>query len=279
MTLDLLPIKCSEPAKRWSTRCEINDGIVEITKDAPVALVGPLTYPVFIIPCETAQFSISGNDHQNTSIKLSPFRLLALSRGLERVASSSAAEVIMIALNPSSVHDNLLSPEGRPFEKYDSDIHTISRILRNHVISSDSPSDRYVEACVSLIRFHVSQLISRDVARLQQSEIIGNEWDNVLAWIDERLDQSITVAEISKQFGFSASQFSHLFKNAIGHPPHEYIRNRKLQRARELLITTSDSLAEIALASGYCSQAHMTSTFSRLLGTSPARFRNKHPDQ
>jgi AraC family transcriptional regulator len=50
---------------------------------------------------------------------------------------------------------------------------------------------------------------------------------------------------------------------------------RRLMRVKELLRTTDDRLAEITYATGFANQAHMTSTFTKHIGTSPGKWRKE----
>jgi AraC family transcriptional regulator len=71
----------------------------------------------------------------------------------------------------------------------------------------------------------------------------------------------------------SEGYFIRAFKQATGKSPHSYLIDRRLARARALMRDSKASLAEIALACGFNSQAHMTSAFKQRLGVSPAQLR------
>ncbi len=271
---NLLPIQCPDPDKRQSLNCGYaGGGSVELTNGAPVALSGPLPHPVYIIPCEAIRVYVVCDDGDSRAFDLSPFSLLALSKGLTRASFCGDAEVILIAANPEETHKNLLESCHYTFEQRNQEICSAARMLRKHLLSSNKPSATYLGACVHLISYHVSEQISCEQDRRHRNTLVDHDWNRVLQLIEDRLDRSITVAELSDSLGISPSQCSRIFKATMGYPPQEYIRERKVQRARELLVNTRNSLADIALASGFCSQAHMTNTFSRILGVTPRRYR------
>jgi AraC-like DNA-binding protein len=56
-------------------------------------------------------------------------------------------------------------------------------------------------------------------------------------------------------------------------PPHQFMTSRRVERAKELLLRTDHSLAEIALEVGFSSQAHFTDQFRRATGSTPHRYR------
>lgn len=96
----------------------------------------------------------------------------------------------------------------------------------------------------------------------------------VTALIEARLGEEITLADLAREASLSPFHFARCFKAATGMPPHRYLLERRLQRARDMLTGTLASLAEIAAACGFCSQAHLTSAFKRVTGVTPGAFRS-----
>lgn len=90
-----------------------------------------------------------------------------------------------------------------------------------------------------------------------------------------RLDQRITVAELAALVGMESHAFARAFKAAVGQPPQQYLIALRTQAAREMLRDTPLPIPAIALACGFFDQSHLTSTFTRLVGTSPSRFRRQ----
>jgi len=64
-------------------------------------------------------------------------------------------------------------------------------------------------------------------------------------------------------------------KEASGLSPHQYLIARRLDIAKRLLLDPARSVAEIAATVGFSDQAHMTTTFSRLLGYTPGHWRRE----
>ena len=93
--------------------------------------------------------------------------------------------------------------------------------------------------------------------------------------IEARLDTKLTVAELAEASGLSSGFFTRAFKAAVGRAPHEYIMDRRVARARELLNTQDLALAAIAQTSGFASHAHMTSVFRERLGSTPSDIRRR----
>lgn len=95
-----------------------------------------------------------------------------------------------------------------------------------------------------------------------------------LVWIEQQLDQPLSVERIAAQAQLSAYHFSRLFSARTGHSLMAYVRGRRLLRAaRQLNTEPRARLIELALASGFDSQQAFTRAFRRLFGVAPGRFR------
>jgi len=95
----------------------------------------------------------------------------------------------------------------------------------------------------------------------------------ILAKIDAELAEELTVAALVAEAGLSRSHFTRAFQNETGQSPRDFILNRRVARARELLSSTTIPLAEIPSLTGFSSQAHLSSAFKRIVGVSPGRYR------
>ena len=87
------------------------------------------------------------------------------------------------------------------------------------------------------------------------------------------LRERYTVEELSSRFGISASAFKKYFSAVYGKPVSQYMREKRMEKAKELLETTDESIGEIALASGYEHQGKFGSAFKDSYGVSPLEYR------
>lgn len=97
----------------------------------------------------------------------------------------------------------------------------------------------------------------------------------VLHHVDEHLGQSIQVRDLAGLAGLSDSQFTRRFRGSFGLAPREYLIRRRLEHAKSLLAHTRSPLCEIALASGFCDQSHMSRTFHAIVGSTPNCWRRE----
>jgi AraC-like DNA-binding protein len=96
--------------------------------------------------------------------------------------------------------------------------------------------------------------------------------------IDARLDQEVSLSELASHCGLSISHFARAFARSTGVPPHRWLMQRRVGRAKELMLTGTP-LAEIALMCGFSDQSHLTRVFSQTTGMTPGRWRESQTMQ
>lgn len=92
--------------------------------------------------------------------------------------------------------------------------------------------------------------------------------------IRESLEDTLTIQEIAQELGISYSSFRKLFKEHTGFTPALYQQTLKLQRAKELLSTTDESIKEIAYRLNFESPDYFSTKFKSQTGMKPSDFRN-----
>jgi AraC-like DNA-binding protein len=91
----------------------------------------------------------------------------------------------------------------------------------------------------------------------------------------DRLDLRLPVSTVAERCGVSVVHFSRAFRHTTSETPHRWLMRRRLERACVLLVDTDDSISDIALSCGFSDQSHLTRTFSVLLDTTPAVWRQQ----
>jgi AraC family transcriptional regulator len=109
-------------------------------------------------------------------------------------------------------------------------------------------------------------------ASKSRSALPARRLREVLEYIEAHLDQNLTLAELATVAGFSVSHFKPLFKQAVGVPVHRYVVERRVERARGLVLEGERSMAEIAAETGFTHQSHMARCMRRVLGLSPSQI-------
>jgi transcriptional regulator GlxA family with amidase domain len=97
--------------------------------------------------------------------------------------------------------------------------------------------------------------------------------DAVRALVDREYARPWPVPRLARLCGLTRAHFIRAFRAAAGETPHRYLRARRIDRARELLVTTPLPITEICQAVGFRSLGSFCSLFRRSTGDSPAAYR------
>jgi len=92
----------------------------------------------------------------------------------------------------------------------------------------------------------------------------------VLRYIEQHVEESLSVANLATRAGLSASRFKARFKEETGVPPAEYILRAKIERARALLATSS--VTDTAYTLGFSSSQYFATVFKRFTRQRPSEF-------
>ncbi|HUN37745.1 MAG TPA: AraC family transcriptional regulator [Trebonia sp.] len=94
---------------------------------------------------------------------------------------------------------------------------------------------------------------------------------------DARFAEPLSVTDMARAAGLSPAHFSREFKRSFGESPHQYLMTRRLERAAALLRVTDWPVAEVCFAVGAGSVGSFTTSFTRVFGCPPARYRQSWP--
>ncbi|AKZ56537.1 putative AraC-family transcriptional regulator [Streptomyces ambofaciens ATCC 23877] len=90
--------------------------------------------------------------------------------------------------------------------------------------------------------------------------------------LDERVVPGIGLEEAASLLPAHPAHLVRAFSGAYGIAPHQYLMSRRVDRARRLLLA-GRTPADVAAATGFYDQAHLTRHFKRLVGVTPGRYR------
>ncbi|MBI1685603.1 helix-turn-helix transcriptional regulator [Caulobacter hibisci] len=106
-------------------------------------------------------------------------------------------------------------------------------------------------------------------------------WEGLLPWqarrvrdyVDGGLDGRPSIRGAAEQARLSPSYFSRRFRQSYGVTFSRFVAHRRIERAQSMMVGSSSSLCQIALACGFTDQAHFTRTFGGLIGATPSQWR------
>lgn len=94
-----------------------------------------------------------------------------------------------------------------------------------------------------------------------------------ISLIDRHLERGPRVTELAANVRLSQAHFSRAFKGVFGRSPQQFILERRVERAKGLMLTTPRRLCEIAQACGFADQAHFSRAFRKRVGLPPNAWR------
>jgi len=98
--------------------------------------------------------------------------------------------------------------------------------------------------------------------------------ERVIRLMHDRLDEPLTLQEMSKKAYISPCHFNRIFRQITGIPPNQYFYALRLESAKRLLLTTNTSVTDVCFDVGYNSLGTFIRRFTGLVGLSPSRFRS-----
>ena len=97
--------------------------------------------------------------------------------------------------------------------------------------------------------------------------------DSAILYMQEHINDNISLSELSSQYNYSVSRFSNLFKQKTGYAPIDYFVQMKMQKACQQLNFTNRSVKDIAFSMGFDDPYYFSKRFRTVIGISPKKYR------
>lgn len=158
----------------------------------------------------------------------------------------------------------------------DTVVRQLIEACESEVTTQGASGRLYAEGLAMALVTHVYRTHGDAAATtLSKGGLSARDERTVIAYIDAHLKDDIGLDDLAATIGLSAHYFIEAFRQTVGMPPYRYLLNKRVERAKALLLENRMSTAEIATAVGFSSQAQLTVNFRRLVGTTPGRFRRE----
>jgi AraC family transcriptional regulator len=99
--------------------------------------------------------------------------------------------------------------------------------------------------------------------------------EKVIAYIDDYLDEDFGVDDLAVVAELTPFYFSRLFKQVTGKGPHQYVMERRLQKAVQLLSESELTISEVAQRTGFSDQSHLGRYVRSTLGVTPKSLQRR----
>jgi AraC-like DNA-binding protein len=152
----------------------------------------------------------------------------------------------------------------------------------NEEHSSGHRARRLAESARDGLQMLLGAHLLQRYARLRQSPriaaagLVPSQKRRVIELLNENLAGRIHLSDMARECGLSISYFARSFKASFGMSAHRWLVHRRVERSKELMAHTTESLAEIADEAGFADQPAFTRAFHRIVGVSPGRWRRDH---
>jgi transcriptional regulator GlxA family with amidase domain len=114
-----------------------------------------------------------------------------------------------------------------------------------------------------------AQYIQQPLPVLDRSDLFAD----TMTWVQEHLDQPITVEDLAARAAMSPRTFARRFVAATGTSPYQWLLRRRVQLAQQLLEASDLPIETVAEKSGFCTAANLRKHFGRVVHTSPQAYR------
>lgn len=94
-------------------------------------------------------------------------------------------------------------------------------------------------------------------------------------YIEEHFTEEISVDDLADKAGYSKYHLNRIFQENTGKSIYQYIKERRLYEAADLLLISEQSIVETALLVGYSSQQAFSQAFKKEFDMTPGEYRNK----
>ncbi|WP_436388649.1 AraC family transcriptional regulator [Amycolatopsis sp. MEPSY49] len=136
-------------------------------------------------------------------------------------------------------------------------------------------ADRRVLAPIYLAEMVYRVLQAEQFSRLLDlaaTEVARNPVSEVISYVRVNISEVLTVSDLAERVSMSPSAFSHLFREVTGKSPYQFVKEMRLNRARELLIEGDLTVTQVSRAVGYGSASHFISEFRSRFGATPRAY-------
>lgn len=155
---------------------------------------------------------------------------------------------------------------------------TTDQLLRDLLLAlleearESAPDAAYASALGSAMAAHLVRRYGTK-GLSQKGGLPGRRVQALVEYVEAHLGGALSLANLAERAGMSVRHFARAFKESMGLTPHEFVRLRRIERAKALLASSDLPVRAVAEACGFRSQSRFTSAFRKLTKSTPARYR------
>lgn len=192
------------------------------------------------------------------------------------------SRMLFLAVDRAFANQVVANVFGKPFAEMqfrvrirDSVIEGMAEAWREELRTGGVGGQMCAEALATALIIHLYRMYGHwePDMRATIGGMRGGRLRRVVAYVEEHLDEDIRLSALASIAGLSVHHFSDVFKAETGLTPHHYVVERRIHRAKELLLGSEAPIAQIAAQVGFSGQSHFSEHFRKLTNMTPLRFR------
>jgi AraC family transcriptional regulator len=268
--------------EHWSglplLQCNMDPGLYRLSVDVPTLIT---RYDV-----GTSVELFSETDAQ-LSFRQAPLRfdLFSVGQSMNAVSDRRATKSFVVALPREWMPDDESAADGKislraRLQFADFELQRLVWRLFTHHRNGEPLGHSYSgEVSRTIVERVVRMQLAADARLPERAGLRPEARRLVEALIDATLQEPLSAAALAAKAGMGVNRFLREFKVTFEATPHQYVQQRRLARALELLRCTDASLTTVALETGFANHAHFSTVFRASLGITPSSYRHGAADQ
>jgi AraC family transcriptional regulator len=195
---------------------------------------------------------------------------------------STDTTMMLCALDPKfvdGVESGLETPSIADFRRImnlrDRSLESIIMLLAAEAQSGGFSGKLYADhlAHALAVRFLLLARGAQGASSVQPKSSPHRALRRVLEKMEAEVASDLDLSTLAAEIGYSKSHFLRMFRAGMRCSPHQWLMQLRVERVKKMLRESSDSLIDIAAASGFSSHSHLSRTFRQFVGVTPNQYR------
>lgn len=195
-------------------------------------------------------------------------------------------EIVTINFKPGFITKTALENNFSPYFEFTKTYETKDKLIRylglallEEAVSGSIAGSLYTESLSQTLMIHLLKHYSTANSRQENLSggLSGYKLRRISEFINENLGGTLTLGEIAEVAGLSQFHFLRVFQQTTGLTPQQYVMQKRIEKAKQLLAVSDLPLVEISMQTGFKNQSHFTTLFRKFTKHTPGRWRElKH---
>ena len=225
-----------------------------------------------------ASFKINGQWHHEQYSK-GDIALIAAGELFPKVRTDRDVPLIDLFLPPdvllNAIGESVKTQLRSRFKLRDPLIQQMALALKTELATAGEDSKLYADSMATALAAHLLQRYGvKNVVKEYRGGLPPYQFKIIIEYIQEHLDRSLSLDLLASLINISPHYFASLFKQSTGTPPHKYITNCRLEKAKTLLRQRDLPIAFICQEVGFKNQSHFTRVFRQHFQITPKAYRD-----